>query len=195
MAVPTPDPTAYRLTVEQYHRMIDLNILSDDDRVELIEGLLVRKMTRKPPHDSTLDRLEDAIRAFIPAGWRLRSQKAVTLTDGEPEPDVAVVIGPVSRYDDHHPGPDEIAVVAEVADTSVGTDRGRKLRSYARAGIPVYWIVNLVDRQVEVYTDPVSPPGIDPHYRTIAMYVPGQGVPLTIAGAPVGVVPVDAVLP
>ena len=116
-------------------------------------------MSRNPPHDSTLDRLEDLIRALLPAGWRLRGQKGVALATGQPEPDVAVVLGPAARYDDHHPGPGEIALVAEVSETTLPVDRGPKMRAYSRAGIPVYWIVNLVDRQVEVYTDPVTPPG------------------------------------
>jgi Uma2 family endonuclease len=66
---------------------------------------------------------------------------------------------------------------------------------YARVGIPVYWIVNLEDRQVEVYTDPVVPPNADPHYRTRTDYRPGQDVPLVVAGTQFGVIPVDAILP
>ena len=104
-AAPPSDPPEYTFTLDQYHRMIDAKIITEEDRVEFIEGVLVPKMTRKPPHDSCLDRLEDALRALLPARWRVRSQKAITLTDGEPEPDVAVVLGPASRYDDHHPGP------------------------------------------------------------------------------------------
>jgi Uma2 family endonuclease len=86
-------------------------------------------------------------------------------------------------------------MVGEVADTSLPTDRTIKLRAYARAGIPIYWVVNLVDRQVEVYTDPFTPPTGDPHYRTRTDYGPGQSVPLVVAGATVGSIPVDAVLP
>jgi Uma2 family endonuclease len=192
---PPPADPEYTFTVEQYHRMIEAGILSEDAPVELIDGVLVPKMTRKPPHDSTLDRFEDVLRALLPPDWRLRAQKAIALRGGEPEPDVAVVLGPASRYDDHHPTPAEIALLGEVADASLGTDRGRKYRAYARAGIPVYWIVNLIDAQIEVYSDPESPPGANPRYQTHADYRPGQSVPVVVAGTTVGSVPVDSVLP
>lgn len=188
-------PELYPFTVDQYRRMIAAGIVTADEGVELIEGEIIPKMSRNPPHDSTLDKLEDLIRALLPSGWRLRGQKAITLATGEPEPDVAVVLGPASRYDAHHPGPDEVALVAEVADTSLAIDRDIKLRAYARAGISLYWIVNLEDRQIEVYADPISPRNADPRYRTRTDYKPGQDVPLVVAGTQVGVVPVDAVLP
>lgn len=187
----------HRLSVEQYHRMIAENILNETDDLELIEGLLVPKMTREPPHDATLDRLEDQIRGLLPGGcgWRLRGQKAITLSDSEPEPDVAVVVAPAHRYYDHHPEPSEIALIAEVSESSLQLDRTAKLRTYAKNGIAVYWIVNLEDGQVEVYTDPVSPPNADPRYRTRTDYRPGQDVPLVVAGTQFGAIPVDAILP
>lgn len=192
---PPADPPEYTFTVEQYHRMIDAKIIAEEDRVELIEGVLVPKLTRKPPHDSTLDCLEDALRALLPAQWRVRAQKAITLSNGEPEPDVAVVLGPARRYDDHHPTPEEVALVAEVADTSLDTDRGRKLVTYARAGIAVYWVVNLIDRRIEVYTDPATPRRRKPEYRTRTDYLPGQDVPVVVSGAETGAIPVNAILP
>jgi hypothetical protein len=169
----------YHFTVDQYHQMIAAGILTEDDGVELIEGEIVPKMARNPPHDSTLDKLED--------------QKAITLATGEPEPDVAVVLNPAGRYDDHHPNPGEIAMVAEVADRSITIDQSIKLRAYARAKLPIYWIVNLVDRRVEVYTQPRG--GKNPTYRSRTDYAPGESVPVIIAGTPVGSVPVDAILP
>ena len=234
-----PVSETYLLSVDQYHRMIDDGILTKYDRVELIDGRILRQrafrdgeperyrfsaeqlrrtveagiltpdeagnvpegenspdMTRKPPHDCALDQLEDVFRPLIPPGWRPRTQKAVTLPSGEPEPDLAIVIGPAGRYADHHPGPGEIALVAEVADASLGFDRGRKLVAYARAGIPVYWIVNIPDRRIEVYTGPTAPAdGGDPHYAARTDYAPGQDVPVVVAGQAVGVVAVAAVLP
>lgn len=187
--------TVYRFSVDEYHRLLDAHVLDHPEEVEFIAGLLVPKMSRKPPHDSTLDKLEDLIRALLPVGWRLRGQKAVAMSSGEPEPDIAVVKGPADRYADHHPRPDEIAMIAEVADTCLDKDQGLKLIDYARNAIPVYWIVNLEDRQIEVYTEPTSPPGADPSYQSRAVYSPGQQTPLTIAGAEVGTIPVDDVLP
>src|SRR5262249_62207670 len=80
-----------RFSVAEYHKLIDLGILTEDDNLELLEGYLVHKMTRKPPHDGTLDLIRETLR--LPAGWMLRMQEAVTLSDSEPEPDGAVVRG------------------------------------------------------------------------------------------------------
>jgi Uma2 family endonuclease len=188
--VPEPPLAVYRFTVAEYHRLRDAGVLSDPEGLEFIAGLLVPKMSRNPIHDAVLDRLEDLIRDLLPAGWRLRGQKAIALTDGEPEPDVAVVPGPAGRYKDHHPGPGEIALVVEVADSSLTRDRTLKLRSYARAGLAEYWIVNIGEQLVEVYTQPESPRRGRPRYRTMRPYAPGQQIPLVIAGTTFGSVPV-----
>lgn len=185
----------HRLTVAQYHRMIDAGILKSGAKVELVEGLLLRMpMSRNPPHDGTLGLVEGLLRAVLPAGWVVRGQKAVTLTAGEPEPDAAVVLGPDERYLDHHPGPAEIGLVVEVADTTVRKDRGPKLRGYARAGIPVYWIVNLVSREIEVYIDPHTPAKKRPRYRAFTIYGAGQAVPVVLAGATLGTIAVSDVI-
>lgn len=198
IALKAPPPTGqpeYVFTLEQYHRMIDANIITEEDRVEFIEGVLVPKMTKKPPHESTSDRLEDALRDLLPKHLRLRVQKVTALANGEPEPDVSVVLGPKNRYDNHHPTPEEILLVGEVSESSLGIDRGKKYRSYAAAGIPVYWIVNLIDRQVEVYTSPKSPRKGTPFYSSRIDYKPGQDFPVVIEGATLGSISVDVLLP
>jgi hypothetical protein len=81
-------------TVAEYHRMIQAGIFTEDDPVELLEGWITPKMPRNPPHDGTLDRAEDALAGCLPAGWRVRRQKALTLADSEPEPDIVVCRGP-----------------------------------------------------------------------------------------------------
>ena len=93
------------------------------------------------------------------------------------------------------PKPEEIAMVAEVADSSLSLDRTRKFRSYSRAGIPVYWIVNLVERQIEVYSIPKSPRKGSPYYDRRLDFRVGQEVPLVIAGERIGSIAVDAILP
>lgn len=188
-------PVAYRFSPDQALQLVAGGIVTEEDAFALTEQGGEAKMPRSPGHDSAIERTDDALRPLLPAGWRLRIQCAVRLSGGEPEPDLAVVQGPVGRYDRQHPQPAEIATIVEVSDTSLAYDRTLKLRGYARSGIPVYWVVNLEDRQVEVYADPVSPPGADPHYQTRTDYRPGQQVPVTIAGTPVGQIAVDALLP
>jgi Uma2 family endonuclease len=169
-------------TVGEYHRLTEIGVLTEDDPVELLEGWIVFKMPHNPRHDNTVYRLQDRLVKLLPPDWLVRVQSAMTTADSEPEPDIAVAAGPVTRYDTRHPGPEDVTLVVEVADTSLGRDRQDKLRLYARAGVQVYWIVNLVDLRVEVYTDP-SGTSAFPAYRSRTDYTSGQSISLQLAGA------------
>jgi Uma2 family endonuclease len=188
---PPPLPM-YRFTVAQYHRMIDNGVFGDS-RVELIEGWIVQKMTHNPPHDGTVLLVQTELLKRLPAEWVLRVQSAITLSDSEPEPDLAVAVGPARRYTSTHPRPRDIALVVEVADTTLDEDRGAKQRVYARNRIPCYWIVNLNDLLVEVYTGPRG--GRSPGYRERRDYGPDDAVPLVIDGQGLAPVPVRDMLP
>ena len=107
----------------------------------------------------------------------------------EPEPDVVVVRGLREDYRNRIPGPNDVALLVEVLEATLEQDRGKKLTAYARGSIPLYWIVNLVDRQVEVYSDP-SPAG----YRSIQVFKPGQDVPVAIDCDDVGRIAVADIL-
>ena len=107
----------------------------------------------------------------------------------EPEPDVAIVRGTDDDYEHRHPGPTDVGLLVEVSDATLDRDRDEKRPAYARGGIAVYWIINLVDRQVEVYTDP-GPDG----YRSSRVFTPGQVVPVVIDGRQIGQIAVDDIL-
>lgn len=192
-AAEAPPPHLFRFTVHQYERMAELGILTPDDRAELLEGWIVKKMPQDPPHAVAIDFTQDTLRAFLPKGWRIRDQKPVLLASSLPEPDLAIVRGPLDRYLEKHPQPRDIALVIEVADASLDEDRGRKGRLYAQARLPFYWIVNLVDGQVEVYTHPKG--GKSPAYKDRRDYGPEAAVPLIIEGQTVGHVPVLEMIP
>ncbi|CAA9436896.1 MAG: hypothetical protein AVDCRST_MAG64-3882 [uncultured Phycisphaerae bacterium] len=185
----------FRLTVDQYHQLIDSGTLTEDDPVELLEGILVFKMPKNTPHATCTKLARREVERLLPDGWHYQTQDPITLADGEPEPDGAVVRGRIEDYAARHPGPADVPLVIEVSDASLGRDRGIKLRSYARAGLTVYWIVNPVDRQVEVYTSPMTPSDGDPTYAGHAVYRPGEAVPLNLPGRELPPVPVAALLP
>ncbi|QEL14701.1 Uma2 family endonuclease [Limnoglobus roseus] len=187
-------PQLHALTVKQYHQMIDAGVFSEDERVELLNGLLVRKMTIKPPHATALGLLLDALRLSLPAGWRVRVQDPIELDVSEPEPDAAVVRGDARTFAARHPRPAEIGLVVEVADRSLAYDRGEKLRAYAANNVSLYWIVNLVDNRVEVYSQPSGPTAV-PSFGSVQTYAPGQSVPLTLDGTAVATIAVADVLP
>src|SRR5713101_2006992 len=149
-----PVERLHRLSVDQYHQMIQAGILSEHDRVELLEGWMISKMTHNPPHDGTIQLVEEEVGPRLPPNWRLRIQSAITLATSEPEPDVAVVRGSVRRYLKAHPRPADIGFLMEVSESSIEDDRDRKGIIYARALIPIYWVINIPESQIEVYTDP-----------------------------------------
>ena len=184
----------HRFSVDEYHRMIQLGILTEKDNVELLNGWIIEKMPRNPPHDTALMLLTEALRAILPNNWICRGQSAVTTGESEPEPDLAVVRGPIRRYGDHHPGPDETVWIAEVADSSLARDRNEKGPIYARDGIPVYWIVNIPDRRIEVYSDP-SGPTDKPAYRNHRDFQSAEEVPVVLEGREVGTITARDVLP
>src|SRR4051794_25327868 len=93
-----------RFTVAEYHWMIDVGIVTEEPPVELLEGWIVPRMTRKPPHDGTIDVLEGALAPYLPPGWFLRTQRAITTGDSEPEPDKVAVRGDRRTYLQRHPG-------------------------------------------------------------------------------------------
>ena len=151
-----PSDTLWRLSVAQYHTMLQVGILEEGDRLELLEGILVAKMTKNPPHRISTKLIREALENITPDGWYVDSQEPITLVDSEPEPDVVIIRGKTTDYRDRHPVAADVVLVIEVADSTLERDRTSKQRIYARAGIAIYWILNLRDRQLEVYTEPVS---------------------------------------
>jgi Uma2 family endonuclease len=180
----------YRLSVAQYHAMGEHRILTADDRVELIHGVLVAKMSKNPPHRLATTLVRDALTAVAPPAKHVQSQEPITLADSEPEPDVAVIQGHPRDYSSRHPEAREVALVAEVADSTLADDRAIKKPLYAGANIPTYWIVNLIDNQLEVYTDPA---GHD--YAASRVLGPNDDVPVVLDGQEVGRIPVRDLLP
>lgn len=183
-----------RFSVPEYHRLIEAGILAESEKVELLEGYLVRRLTGSPPHACAVGLVGASLRPVMPSGWMLRAPTALTLSDSEPEPDGAVVRGNPRTYIAHHPGPSEIGLVIEVADSTLAGDRADKVRIYARAGIVCYWIVNLVDNQIEVYTSP-SGPTAAPTFAQRVDYRPGDQLPLVLGGVAVAQIAVSDLLP
>jgi Uma2 family endonuclease len=182
--------TTARFTVARYLRMTELGILTSNDDVELLENYVLYKPPRNPPHDGTLQFVSKRLARHLLAGWDIRGQSALVLPDSVPEPDVAVVRGDETTYLTRHPSAADCGLVIEVADSSLLRDQRDKTRIYARAGVPAYWIVNLPDRRVEVYTSP-SGPTAAPQYGAFATFLPGDAIPLALDAATVSVPAAD----
>ncbi len=186
---PLPD-FVWKFSVDQYHEMIHAEILGEDDPIELLEGVLVTKMPKNPQHSLVTHLIREALARLISLGWCVNTQEPITLADSEPEPDVAIIQGSPRQYADRHPGAEDTALVIEVADSTLSRDRGLKKRIYARAGIPLYWIVNLAERKIEVYSEPS---GSD--YQQRQDFESDAEIPVLIEGNELGRITVSDLLP
>ena len=182
------------VTVAEYHDLIADGTLTPDARVELVNGWLVETMPQKPDHSYSAEVIRDVFDTLGLSGWVARSEKPLTLAHGEPEPDYALVRGPRSNYRTRHPGPSDVGLLVEVARSSLDFDRGVKSAHYAAEMIAVYWIINLVDEVVEVYTQP-SGPAADPDYAGRTDYNRGDSIPVVLDGVEVGRIAVNDLLP
>jgi len=177
------------MTVDEYERLVNVGAL-DDPRIELIDGYLVKKMSKKPPHIWSANAVVAALSAMLTGRW-CRKEDPVRIPEfDEPEPDASVVRGSMDNYRNRIPGPDDVLLLAEVSETTLDRDRGEKRRAYARGKIPFYWIVNLIDRQIEVYSGPT-----DGDYGTVQIFRPGDEIPVVIDGVEVGRIAVASILP
>ena len=184
----------FRFTVAQYQKMVAEGIISPDSRVELLNGKVVNKMARNPPHDTALSLTQDELEAALPAEWYIRVQMAVVLgKTSQPEPDIAVVHSPIKRYLKQHPVLKDIGMLVEIADSTLLQDRRDKAPIYAGGRIPWFWIVNVADKIVEVYSDPKG--GATPEYRKRQDYETGEKIPVVLGGKILGHVDVAKLFP
>jgi len=188
------DPTTPTFTVEQYQQMIRGGILTHDSKLELLENYMVKKMPRNPPHDGTIQLVMASLMPHIPPGWNLRCQLTVVTGDSQPEPDFAIVKGTPRTYLEKHPSAKDVGLIIEVSDSSLLRDQRDKFRIFARAAVPCYWIMNLQESRIEVYTQPSGPNDV-PAYREFRNYSVGESIPLVLDGVEVTSVPVADLLP
>jgi Uma2 family endonuclease len=183
------EPVIRRWTREEYYRMGEAGFF-EDQRVELIEGEIVQMAPQKDVHAVAIGLAARALaKAFGPQFW-IRQQLPVRIgTTSEPEPDLSVVAGEPRDYlgSDH---PDTALLLIEVSDTTLAFDRGRKASLYASAGFTDYWIVNLIQRRIEVYRDPVTDPAAPSgyRYRTVTVHESSGSIPpLAAPSTPIAV--------
>jgi Uma2 family endonuclease len=199
---PTPSSTLFdvrhRITVEEYHRMLESGIFGPEPKVELLEGVIVEKMTKKPPHIIATDLLDERLHHLVPrgCGYFATMGNPVTIEDrdGEPEPDAGVYRGSIRDVASRPRTPADAALLIEVSDASYNYDRYTKWVTYAAARVPVYWIVDLNRRQLEVHTEPTGE-GQAAVYARTQIFGPDDEVPLTLDGREVGRFPVRDILP
>ena len=179
---------SHKFTVEEFVRMAEVGILDPDDRVELIDGVIVEMAPTGRPHGHRTHRIARIFGRILPEDIEVSIQSTIRLNDRTaPEPDIALLTPDASLDEENIPRPEGILLVAEVADSSLRTDRGDKARRYAQSGIPELWIFILASDEVEVCRQP-TPEG----YAEVRRY--RRGDTLTIQALPEVRLTVDELL-
>lgn len=174
--------TRRRFTVAEFHRMLAVGVFPRETAGELLDGYLLNKPQRSDRQDATVKRLNSLFTGLPFAGFVMKCGEPITLSRSEPEP--AFMIGRGSANN---------AIVVEVSESSLLIDRHDKGRIYAEAGIPVYWVVNVEDRVIEVYTQPAGT-GSTAAYAKCDVFAVGASVPVVIDGNPIGNIAVADVM-
>jgi Uma2 family endonuclease len=179
-----------RWTRIEYDRLIEQGVFGPADRIELLGGALVVREPQGGPHAMGIRMVEEALRGAFASGGDVRVQLPVALDDdSEPEPDVSVVPGSFRDYPRDHPA--RAVLIVEIADSSLRLDRGEKASLYARARVPEYWIVNLVDHVLEVHREPAADAGAPYGWRyasVVALRAGDAVTPVAVMNSPIPVV-------
>lgn len=183
-----------RLSLAEYYAIGRDDDLADDERLELIDGLIVRDTDKSPGHAVCVTLIADFLWSNMPDPLDIRTRSGVEMFDSQLAPDCAVVHGKPRRYNTRFPGVGDIEMIVEVSESVVALDRIVKGRIYARSNIQVYWLVNLPNRQIEVYTLPTGDIA-QAHYRAKSVYEEGVKVPLELGGKCLAEIAVADLLP
>lgn len=188
-----PPLPLWRMTRVRYDQLIDAGIFGPEDRVELLDGLLIAREPQGRRHAAVVVLVRAALEKAFGRAYHVREEKPIALDDqSEPEPDVVVVPGTPRDYLDTHPS--RPVLLVEVAETSLAIDRLRKGRLYARAGVADYWVVNLIEEVLEVYREPVlAPSTFEWKYDSVRLL--RRNAIITPLGAPRARIRVAALLP
>jgi Uma2 family endonuclease len=192
-----PEFPPHRMTIERYERMVEAGVYGDKHPVFLWKGRLVEPQPKSRPYSFASSSLLQILVRMLPEGWHAAYRVSLKIgLDSMPEPDLMVVRGEPRDYLERSRTARDVAIVIEVSDSSVALDLNEltKQRAYAGDGVPVYWIVDLPNRSVMVYSDP-SGPSEKPFYRWDGWHGPDDEVPVVLDGREVGRISAKEILP
>lgn len=173
--------TAKRFTIDEYHRLVELGFLTENDRVELINGEIIQMAAKGTRHTTCCSNLLEELVLLVAGKAKLRCQDPIILpSNNEPEPDFAIVRNNPDNYLYSQPNQSDVLLVIEIADSSLKYDQEVKLPLYAEAGIPNYWILNLVENHLEAYSEPYQELQGNFGYSIRRVFLPNQVVYLPI---------------
>jgi Uma2 family endonuclease len=189
----TLEEVPYLFSTEEFYRLLETEFFPDDARVGLWEGRIYKKMSKTQAHAVTGDKIHRRLDRALPAGWYVGGENPVTVSENKaPLPDLVVLRGEPDDYIDRRPGTADVGLVVELSFRSLKVDTGTKLAAYASAGFSAYWVINLLDRVIHVYSEPVPAEG---RFASMTTVKPGETVPLALDGVQVAMIAASDLLP
>ena len=190
--ISSPVERPYLFSVDDFYRMVDLDFFPDDARVGLWEGRVYEEMAKKHPHSFSWSRLNAALFPLLPPGWSLWAECSVTISqDKAPLPDMLILRGDLEVYRKRRPEAADVSLLVELADTSLKIDTGAKLKAYARAGIPNYWVLNLKEGVIHAYSEHVP---FEERYASMTTIDPDASLPFVLDGVQIAMISASTVL-
>ena len=189
----SPEVVPYLFTTDEFYRLLESEFFPREARVWLWEGRIYEKMAKTQAHAVSGNKVNITLMRALPPGWFVGGENPVTVAERKaPLPDLIVLRGEPDDYIDRRPGAADVGLVVEISLTSLKFDTGAKLSAYASVGIPAYWVVNLLDGVVLVYSDPIPSEG---RYASMATIKPGESFSFTLNGVEVGPIAASDLLP
>ena len=194
IAPPVPeDVTLHMISATTFGLMLEAEVFPEDSRIELWDGRIYEKMAKTQAHAVTGNLVALELARVLPAGWFLGSENPLTINQGRiPLPDLVILRGTPKDYLYRLPLPADVGLIAEISVTSLRFDTGAKMAGYAAAGIPVYWVLNLVENVILVFEQPIL---TERRYESSQTYAVGQSVPLRLDGVLIAEIPALDLLP
>jgi Uma2 family endonuclease len=188
-----PEESPYLFSTDEFYRLLETEFFPDEARVGLWEGRIYQKMSKTQAHAVTGDKVHRTLDRALPAGWYVGVENPITVSANKaPLPDLLVLRGEPDDYIEHRPGAADVGLVIELSFSSLKLDTGAKLASYASAGITAYWVINLVDRLIHVYSHPLPAEG---RFASTATIKPGESVPFALDGVQIAMIAASDLLP
>lgn len=192
-ASPAPEAALYRISTDEFYRMLEAEVFPDEARLELWNGWIYEKMAKTQAHVVSGNKTQIVLSRVLPPAYFVGGENPITVGPARaPLPDLVVLRGIPDDYLDRRPVAADVGLVVELSLTSLKSDVGSKLGAYARAGIPAYWVVNLIDGVVLVHSNPVPPEG---RYASVATVKPGESFPFLLDGVQVALIAASDLLP
>ena len=170
-----------KFTIDEYHQLVDLGFFTENDRIELIRGEIIEMAPKRTPHSVCNSILFGELYRLIYKQANVRGQEPIILpSNSEPKPDVVIAKKKTDNYLSAHPTVEDIILVIEISDSTLKYDQEIKLPLYAEAGINNYWIVNLVDNRLEVYSNCFSDSKGQFDYRNKSIFLPNETITVVL---------------